>query len=89
MTPIHNATIRKTRSPFVRWGADNKPIIVSVHPLGPEDAITLRLERRRSGFTILVPDLYRLLVRQAAFAKQMQKVRDRKKSAIAKRKLTA
>lgn len=88
MTEIKTATVRRTRTPFARYGPDQKKIIVVVHPLGADDAISVRLERRREPYTILVSDLYSYLVRQRVLCKQMERVRSRigKKARRVKRK---
>jgi hypothetical protein len=73
LKPIH----RRTRQPFQRWGPDAKKIVVTIAPLGGDDVIELRLERRRQPYRIMVDDLYRYLVRQTVLCRQMEKVRAR------------
>lgn len=75
MTEITRPVIRRTRQPLQRWGADAKKIIVKIAPLGGDDVIELRLERRRQPYRIMVDDLYRLMVRQTVLHKQMERVR--------------
>ncbi len=82
MTAIIKPVSRRTRNPFVRYGPDAKRIVVTIAPVGGDDCIELRLERRRQPYRIMVDDLYRYLVRQTVLCKQMEKVRAR----IGKRK---
>ncbi len=82
MTAINKPISRRTRNPLQRWGPDAKRIVVTIAPLGGDDCIELRLERRRQPYRIMVDDLYRYLVRQTVLVKQMAKLRER----IGKRK---
>jgi hypothetical protein len=75
MTEITKPIHRRTRQPLQRWGPDAKKIVITIAPLGGDDCIELRLERRRQPYRIMVDDLYRYLVRQTVLHKEMARVR--------------
>jgi len=77
MTSIDKPVTRRTRRPFRSYGADQKRIVVTIKPIGGDDCIELRLERRRQPYRIMVDDLYAYLVRQTVICRQMEKLRAR------------
>lgn len=90
MTSIESQVTRRTRFPFAAYGQDRKRIVVTLHPVGGEgDFITLRLERRRQGYTMDLCDLYALMVRNEVNKRKMEKLRKRKKSVKRFIRLTA
>lgn len=81
MTDITSPVSRRSRFTFATYGPDKKRIVATLHAIGGEgDFITLRLERRRQGFTMDLCDLYAIMVRNEANKKRMEKVRSKKKS---------
>lgn len=77
MTTIAKPVTRRTRDPFVRYGPDKLPIVVTIEPLGPEDFVHVRLLRRRQGYRISVADLYSLLLKKEVMGRQMAALRER------------